>query len=256
MTAEFRNTEIFYTARGHGNPLVLLHGFLESGTIWQDFMAGYENERQTVAIDLPGHGRSGCFGETHSMEDMAGAVQAVLKELQIERADFIGHSMGGYVAMAFTEKYPEKVKNLILLNSTPAADSKERRENRERAISVVEKNKKAFISMAISNLLTPENHLKFKKELEKMKADAMTFPTKGITAALKGMKNRIDRTEVLKSFRGKKSIMAGKKDPILDFKAIKKLASDTECHLYSFPDGHLTLIENKEEFKKTMLLIE
>lgn len=256
MTIRFRNTPIFYTTIGTGKPLVLLHGFLESSNIWKDFSSGYEGESQLILIDLPGHGQSDCIGEVHPMEEMAAVVHAVLEKLHIKKASFMGHSMGGYVAMAYTEKYPEKVKNLILVNSTPAADSQERKLNRERAVSLVRKNKKAFVSMAISNLLTSENFEKYRSDLEIMKSEGARFPTKGIIAALEGMKIRTDRTEVLREFPGKKSIFAGEEDPILDFGKIKTVAQVTNSNFYSFPGGHLTFLENKEAFLKTVYFIE
>ncbi|WP_424492553.1 alpha/beta fold hydrolase [Salinimicrobium sp. GXAS 041] len=256
MTTTYKGAEIFFTTRGSGNPLILLHGFLESGKVWEEFIQEYEKERQIVTIDLPGHGKSGCFDEVHSMEEMAEAVHQVLSTLNIQKADFAGHSMGGYVALAYLEKYPEEINKLILLNSTPAADSEEKKQNRERSISVVKKNKAAFVSMAISNLLSPENSEKFRNELSIMKKEAEEFPLQGIIAALEGMKIRTSRIDVLKNFIGDKYILTGEKDPILPYQDIKKLAEETECSLFTFPDGHLLPIENKDEFLQIMLFIE
>lgn len=253
---KYKNTEIFYTSRGSGNPIVLLHGFLESGNIWNDFLTEYSGSRQIITIDLPGHGKSGCLGEIYTMEEMAEAVHHVLQELKIEKTDFMGHSMGGYVALAYLEKYPEMVRKIVLLNSTPAADSEERKENRERAIDLVRRNKEGFVSMAISNLLSPESYQLLKPKLQTIKNEAQNFPTEGITAALEGMKIRKDRSLVLERFKGEKIILAGEEDPILNFKDIKSLAEKTGSKFYSFPGGHLTSIENKEEFLKIMYFIE
>ena len=256
MKVNFKDTELFFTNHGAGDPLVLLHGFLESSKIWEEFTANFPLHHEIIAIDLPGHGNSGSFGEIHSMEEMAEAVHAVLKELNIERADFIGHSMGGYVALAFLEKYPEKIDKLILLNSTPAADSEQRKTDRERAVSLVQKNKQSFVSMAISNLLYPESHHKFKDELNTLKAEASGFSENGIIAALRGMKIRKDRTAVLKRFKGTKVILAGEQDPLLNLQDMKLLAEETGCRFYSFPGGHLSHIENKKEFEKVVHFIE
>ena len=252
----YKNTNIFYTSRGTGNPLVLLHGFLESGNIWKDFLKDYSGNRQMITIDLPGHGKSGVIGNTHTMEEMAEAVHHVLQELNLEKADFIGHSMGGYVSLAFLEKYPDIVRKIVLLNSTPAADSQERKENRERAINLVQRNKEGFVNMAISNLLSPESHQKLQPELDVIKAEALEFPTEGITAAMEGMKIRKDRTSVLSRFKGEKFILAGEQDPILNHKDIKTLAKKTDSKFYSFPGGHLTHLESKKEFLRLMYFIE
>ncbi|HER41273.1 MAG TPA: alpha/beta fold hydrolase, partial [Salinimicrobium catena] len=159
-TLNFKKKKIYYTDDGTGETLVLLHGFLESQEIWTEFIPEFSEYGRIITIDLPGHGRSECLAEVHSMELMAETVHAVLQKLQVKKANFIGHSMGGYVTLSFLEQYPKMVGELMLLNSTPEEDSEEKKQNRDRAIEVVQKNKKAFISMAISNLLPPENEQK------------------------------------------------------------------------------------------------
>ena len=250
MILKFKNREVFYQVSGAGKPVVMLHGFLESSQIWNDFLPEFSEYGQIITIDLPGHGRSQCIEEVHSMELMAEAVHAVLLSIGVKKAEFVGHSMGGYVVLAFLELYPQMVDSLMLLNSTPAADSEEKKEIRERSVEVVEKNKRAYISMAISKLLTPEHNELFSKEVEQLKETAYNFPTEGITAALRGMKIRTDRTSVLKGYPGSKIIVSGKEDPIMNIQEIKKLAIETESFFVSLPGGHLSYLESKEEFKK------
>lgn len=256
MTTTFKNHPLNYNTEGSGNPIVLLHGFLESSEIWDAFAEEFSPQRQVIRLDLPGHGSSRPVAAEHSMELMAEALARVLEILEVEQADILGHSMGGYVALAFLEKYPGKVKNIVLLNSTTAADSQERKENRERAAGLVVKNKGAFVRMAISNLLTPGNNKKFSAETEVLKARALQFPTEGLTAALHGMKNRTDRTTVLAQFQGGKFLLAGEEDPLLNYKDIKDLAASSGCKLFSFPDGHLSYLENKEQFHQTVYFID
>jgi len=157
MMLKYKNTPLFFSAKGIGNPLVLLHGFLESSNIWKPFVEELSKNRQVIAIDLPGHGLSGNIDDIHTMELMADAVQHILLHLSVDKASFLGHSMGGYVSLAFYEKFPTMTKGLVLLNSTPEADSDEKKKNRERSISLLKRNKKAFVSMAISNLLSEKN---------------------------------------------------------------------------------------------------
>lgn len=256
MTSIFNEKSIYYTTQGEGNPIVLLHGFLESSSIWESFIAEFGTKRQIICIDLPGHGKSETLGEEHSMELMAEVVEQVMQELKIDKADLLGHSMGGYVALALVEKYPQMVNRLVLLNSTSVADTEEKMENRERSIELVRKNKKAYISMAISNLLTPDNNLRYQTQVDTLKAEAMLFPTEGITAALKGMKNRTDRTGVLKHFQGKKFMLTGEQDPLLDYQEIEDIAEGTRSKLYAFPGGHLSYLENKNQFLKIVHFIE
>src|SRR5690606_23884260 len=123
----FKNTQIYYDTRGNGPAMVLLHGFLESSKMWEPLIPELSKNRQIITIDLPGMGESGVIEEIHSMELMAQVVDALIDHLQIPIATLIGHSMGGYVTMAFTEMYADKVEKLVLLNSTPIADSEEKK---------------------------------------------------------------------------------------------------------------------------------
>lgn len=250
MTIDFQNKKIHYTSEGTGETLIMLHGFLESKEIWTEFIPEFSKYGRIITIDLPGHGDSECLAEVHSMELMAESVHALLRELDVEKANFIGHSMGGYVCLAVLELYPEMMNDLMLLNSTPEPDSEEKKINRDRGVEVVKKNKKAYISMAISNLLTPENEKKYRKEVQALKERANRFPTEGIIAALKGMKIRTNKKDVLQKHKGAKIIVSGRKDPLIDLQKIKNLAKECNCRFFALPGGHLSYLESKNEFIK------
>ena len=256
MTLNYRNTQLYYTSKGIGNPIVLLHGFLESSNIWNFFIPSLSEKRQVICIDLPGHGKSGNLDEVHSMEFMADAVHHVLSHLKIEKVTLVGHSMGGYVGLAFSEKFPIMTSGLVLMNSTPDEDLEERKVMRDRAASLVERNKSAFVKMAISNLLSEENSLKFKSEIEALKKEALTFSTEGIIAAIKGMKIRTNRIEVLKSLEVPKFIIAGKNDQVMDYERVKYVAKYCNCKLISLKSGHLSYMENQLEIQTFMHFID
>lgn len=256
MMQMYKNTPLFYSSIGFGNPIVLLHGFLESSTIWNPFTKALSEKRQVIVIDLPGHGKSGTFGKVHSMEFMAKAVQEILNQLGVKKAFFVGHSMGGYVSLAFLEQFPESINGIMLLNSSSENDTKERKQNRDRAIKIVKQNKNSFVSMAISNLLSELNSKKFPEELAYLKNEALLISEKGITAALEGMKIRTDKTTALSNFNEPKYIIAGEDDQILAISDAKRVAETTNCKLISFLGGHLSFIEHKEEVKKLLLLID
>ena len=153
----YKNTKISYTDQGKGSVVVLLHGFLENSTMWNAFVPVIDKRNRVITIDLLGHGTTDCIGYVHSMEDQADMVHAVLQHLKIRKAILIGHSMGGYVALAFAELYPENIKGLVLLNSTSRADNEERKTNRDRAIKAVKQNYTAFVRMSIANLFSEKN---------------------------------------------------------------------------------------------------
>ena len=249
----YKNTNINYSDTGTGNPIVLLHGFLENTTMWDFYIPDFSKKHRVIAVDLLGHGQSECLGYIHSMENQAEMVYAVLDHLKIKKSLFVGHSMGGYVALAFAEMYPNNIGNLVLLNSTSYEDNHERKINRNRAIKAVKLNYVNFVRMAISNLFSEENREILSDEIESVKLEALKTPLQGIIAAQEGMKIRKNRTRFLQTAHFPILLILGKKDPVLIYRENKKLIENTTIKLISFPDGHMSHIENKLELKIILL---
>ena len=253
MILDYKNTSIFYTDSGTGDVIVLLHGFLENSSIWQPFLSDLQKKNRIICIDLLGHGQTECMGYIHPMEQMAEAVNAVLNHLNIKNYTVVGHSMGGYVALAMAEKYPKTLNGLLLVNSTSQADGEERKQNRDRAIAAVKHDHKTFIRIAIANLFNPKNRSKYPKVIEQITLEALKTPLQGIVAALEGMKIRTNRTKVLNQFQYKKAIFISKKDPVLDYNSLVKEAMSTNMEIIEFPDGHMSFIENEVVFLQNLL---
>ena len=252
-TTHFKNTSISYTDQGKGTAIVLLHGFLENKKMWDAFIPEWSKKFRIITIDLLGHGETGCMGYVHSMENNADVVHEVLAKLRLRKAILVGHSMGGYVALAFAELYPDVVKGLVLLNSTSRADSEERKTNRDRAIKAVKQSFQNFISLSISNLFSEENRERLSESIENVKQGALKTPLQGIVASLEGMKIRIDREVLLHLTPYPKLLVLGKKDPVLNFEETKEQIEDTQVQLLSFPDGHMSHIENQKALQKELL---
>lgn len=249
----YKNTKISYTDTGKGKAIVLLHGFLENKKMWREYIELFSEKYRVVAIDLLGHGESDCLGYVHKMEDNANAVNAVLENLNIEKATIVGHSMGGYVGLAFAELFPEKIQKLVLLNSTSKEDSEERKQNRTRAIKAVKQNYVSFVSLAIANLFSENNRTRLAEEIEKVKTEALKTPLQGIIASQEGMKIRKDREELVRKNLFPILFILGKKDPVLNYEESLSQIEDTTAELVSFEDGHMSQIENKEELKAVLL---
>jgi pimeloyl-ACP methyl ester carboxylesterase len=249
----YKNTKISYSDAGKGNAVVLIHGFLENQTMWQDLVPELNNKYRIITIDLLGHGETECLGYVHSMEDNAEVVQAVLSKLRIRKAVFVGHSMGGYITLAFTEMFPKMVKGLVLLNSTSKADSEERKANRDRAIRAVKKEYATFVRLSIFNLFSEENREKMTDEIEKVKIEALKTPLQGIVASLEGMKIRKDRESLLHSATLPMLLILGKKDGVLNYEDNLKQIENTTVKLVTFPDGHMSHIENRDALKNVLL---
>src|SRR6478672_12328590 len=102
-TIQFKHISVNYTDTGKGTAVVLLHGFLENSTMWNDFVPELSKKYRVITIDLLGHGQTQPLNYVQTMEDNADMVLSVLNELRIRKAIFAGHSMGGYIALAFAD---------------------------------------------------------------------------------------------------------------------------------------------------------
>lgn len=249
----YKNTRISFTDFGSGNTVVLLHGFLENKKMWDAFMPEWCKNFRIITLDLLGHGETECMGYVHTMENNADVVHAVLTELRLRKAILVGHSMGGYVALAFAELYPEMVKGLVLLNSTSRADSEERKTNRDRAIKAVKKSFQNFISLSISNLFSEENRERLSESINQVKNEALKTPLQGIVASLEGMKIRNDREVLLHLTSFPKLLVLGEKDPVLMYEETKEQIENTSVQFVHFADGHMSHIENKEALQMELL---
>ena len=243
----YKNTSISYTDSGKGSALVLLHGFLENQFMWSDLTAVFSQKYRVITLDLLGHGNSGCLGYVHSMEDQADLVHELLSQLRIRKALVIGHSMGGYVALALAEAYPEFIKGMVLLNSTARADSAERKLNRNRAVKAVKKDHELFINLSIANLFSESNRERLAPIIEQVKKAALQTPLQGIIAALEGMKIRKDREVLLHFAPFPMLLILGTQDPVLPFETTKDQVEQSQTQLLHFDGGHMSHLENPEE---------
>ncbi len=250
----FKNSSVHYTETGSGRAVVLLHGFLENSTMWNDMLPELTHGKRVICIDLPGHGQSECLGYVHTMELMAELVEAVLKHLSIRKAVFVGHSMGGYVTLALAEKNPELFKGLCLFFSTAHADSDERKRGRDQAIALVKENHKSFIRKAIPMLFRSKNRKLFRDQVNTLKKEALTTSKQGVIAALEGMKQRTDREVILQFSPYPVHFVIGRYDPVLPHELLVQQANNSEQATYTLLKecGHMGFIEAKEACTKDL----
>ncbi len=220
--------------------------------MWKEYVDLFSKNNRIITIDLLGHGETECLGYVHEMEDNANVVNEILENLKIEKAIILGHSMGGYVGLAFAELFPNKIRKLVLLNSTSKEDTAEKKLNRTRAIKAVKQNYIGFVSLAIANLFSENNRIRLANEIEKVKEEALKTPLQGIIASLEGMKIRKDREFILQENRFPVLLILGKKDPVLSYEDSLSQIEDTTVELVSFEDGHMSHIENKEDLKNIL----
>ena len=180
--------------------IVLLHGYLETLYIFNEFIEMLEKKYRVIAIDLPGHGLTGSDKEINSMEFCAQVVADVMKKNGVEKAYIAGHSMGGYVAQNCIKLFPELFNGIILLNSTPNADSPEKKTDREREIELVLAAKLGQLaSISIPKMYAQANLRAFDEKIEETIEITETHDPKGIAACIKGMMERSETKDVLKN---------------------------------------------------------
>ncbi len=241
----YKNAEVYYTSKGKGSNIVFLHGFLENVSMWNQITPSMIENHRIICIDLLGHGKTSNLGYIHTMEEQAKMVKFVLDHLNLRKHIFIGHSMGGYVSLAFAELFPNNIKGFCLMNSSALPDSKEKLENRVRGISAVKNKASIFVKMAIPNLFSKENVERFPEEIQEITKEALKISKQGIIASLEGMKIRKDRTSILRTGRIPILMIISKKDPALDYQSLIDQVKNTNVKVIEFPDGHMSHIENK-----------
>ena len=233
-------------------PLVLAHGFLEDQRMWQTMLPALRNFGPVLTIDLPGHGLTANFGYEHTMDFMADAIEAVLEHLELENVALLGHSMGGYVALAMAEHHPERLRRLGLFFSTPQPDAPERVEMRHRAAKIVMENKGTFIKNSIPMLFDPEALEEHRDQIDEQIQFSLEMSAQGIVAAIHGMRQRPDRTRLLYAPPSELDpdgigVFAGIHDTVIPFSTVQTWwDAPGVSYRYQSPHGHMGHITDTE----------
>ena len=247
-TINVENKAIYFETQGSGQPLVLLHGFCEQSTVWQSSLSYLEDYR-VIRIDLPGTGRSDAL-EQGSVEGMADAVYSVLNHLNIDSCLLVAHSMGGYVGLALVEKYPHLLSGLCLFHSHPFADDAERREARERALAFVDKwGTKDYVQQVVLSLFAKEFKAAHADLLDQLVASAQSIPLSGIQSWLVAMRDRPDRTEVLRQLNCPVLFIIGKLESTISYeKCLEALPLAEVVKMCILPEvNHMGMFEAPDQ---------
>ncbi len=206
-TLTFRHTAVAYEDIGNGDVVILIHGFGEDGTVWKHQVALLQEQYRVIIPDLPGSGLSPLpdghvllGGEAFSIETFAELTHALLRHERIEQCCLIGHSMGGYITLAFAEKYPEYLKGWGLFHSTALADNPEKQQARRKGMTFIRENgAQAFLKLSVPNLFAD----RFKQEQPREVADliergALCNPS-ALISYYEAMLERPDRSAILQN---------------------------------------------------------
>lgn len=206
---------VHYRDEGRDNlpTIVLLHGFLQSLDVWSSYVLSYMNHMRVITIDLPGHGLTDTFCDVHTMDFMAKIVKDVLTDAGVEQCVMVGHYMGGYVALAFAERYPYTLRGLGLINSHALADTDEHRRNRDRACHLVQENRASFIVGFIPDLFDDSRRAALSQDIKDLQEQCLLTSANSIIAAQQGMAQRPSRIATLARLEVPVLFVFGKNDP-------------------------------------------
>lgn len=245
-SVNYKNEKVTFSDSGKGKAVVLLHGFLGSHKIWEQTINNLSTSYRVIAIDLPGHGNTECLGYAHSMDLMAKCVKTVLDSLRLKKYIIIGHSMGGYVGLAFADLFPDHLKGLCLYHSTAYADSDEKKKDRLRAIKAVKANRGIYTKSTIKNLFASKNLKYLKDEISFALSIAKQTGKKGIIAALHGMRDRPRRDIILGLVNYPIMMVIGELDNVLPYDQLLEQSQliKNKTILYLEHDGHFGFLES------------
>lgn len=244
---KIENRKVEYIEKGQGQAILLLHGYLESLDVWGDFFEILSKNFRTIAIDLPGHGKTDTFGDVHSIDFMSEIINKLIEHLHIDNVSLIGHSMGGYVAMQFLATYPQKVNRLCLFHSTPFADDEERKQQRDKIISLIKSGKKILLAKEhVIKTFASINVEKLTEDVGFLKIIAVNTSTEATISTLRGLKQRKDYSETFSNTQKPILWILGQKDKFIPVDIYKNIKMPEKIKIEILKkSGHQGFIEEK-----------
>lgn len=236
--------------------VLLMHGYLETLYVWDDFTTPLLPKLRIISIDLPGHGLSGSHMTNNSIEFSSEIAKEVLDICKVETACIVGHSMGGYIAIEAVKRYPKRFTSLVLMHSGPLADTEEKKIDRDREIALIHKTKlQVIVKMGIPKMFAHENLRKLDEKIFEIVEIAETHDPEGIVASLEGLKTRQDNTEFLRNYDSPLLLVLGMHDyhiPMEKANLLIDLLSKAE-KLVLEHSGHIGFLEEPEIVQKKLL---
>jgi 3-oxoadipate enol-lactonase len=246
---EFQPVELNYSEQGQGTPVILLHGFPFDHTIWQPVLPLLAGHARLIMPDLRGFGQSPVTDGVYTMRLLAEDVVTLMDKLGLEKAILVGHSMGGYVSLAFAQAYPNRLLGLGLVATQAAADLPEKRQNRLKSARSVKRRGVKVVAQTMAPKLSP------KSELVQPLFDLMMRASRpAVIGALQGMAERSDLTGELSKINVPAVVVAGGLDQFLTQENMRTMAQLLpRCWLVELPEGgHMPMLESPERMAESI----
>ena len=255
LTVDGRTVHYRDEGRGNTRTLVLLHGFMQNLDVWSSYVLSYMHRLRVITIDLPGHGLTDTFCDVHTTDFMAGIVKEVLNAAGVDQCVMVGHSMGGYVALAFADRYPYSVKGVGLINSHALADSPEHRQRREEVCQAVQQNRASYIVGFVPSLFDDSRTAALSHDIKDLSDQCLETTTASIIAAQRGMAQRPSRLDVLQQLDVPFYFVYGKNDPRIPIElAVTQTLLPRHSESLLLSDvAHMAFIEEREYLKPRLL---
>ena len=251
--AEVGNTVISYFDKGEGKPIVLIHGFAGSKLYWEKVFLSLSEYNRVIAIDLPGHGKSTMGVEKYSIEDMADLIKGLQNQLGLEKVTMFGHSLGGYITLAFAEKFPQYLNGFSLVHSTANPDSDEAKAGREsNAKKVLEEGLDSFINGLSQKLFSPANSEVNVQDIQTTVKIGMSTSVQGVVSALLAMRDRPNRNYVLEETELPVLLIAGEQDQIIPPDKTFTVNKPNIQQSMIKGAGHMSMFEQPAELVRAM----
>ena len=244
LKTKVNGISIAYERHGKGMPLVLLHGYPLDHTIWEPLVTLLENDFDLILPDLRGFGESQAVETDFEMADCAADVAGLLDQLDIKKAAVVGHSMGGYVALAFVRAYPGRVLGLGLVSSQVLADSPENKAGRYKQAEAILANGVRDVAESMSAKLTTRPDLQ-----AWLKESILSQRPEGLAGALRAMAERPDSTPLLAGFDLPFVLVHGLEDALIPVERARSVkAAVPGAHLTEIPQaGHMPMMEDPQK---------
>lgn len=225
-------------------PLVLLHGFCEDSSVWEPILP-YFDDIPLVRLDLPGFGASD-LSASSDISACAEAIFKTLKGLGITRCALVGHSLGGYVALEYLQRYPEHLVGIGLFHSHPYPDAPERILARKRAIEMLQQGKRdLYVTQLFPGLFAPSFAATHPEVIQILTERGKQQSAAGIIAALETMMHRPAYLETLENASCPVLFLLGREDALIPVdSALQAAVLPPICDLHLLPGvGHMAMWE-------------
>lgn len=249
----FEGAKTRYKVVGSGSPVMLVHGFVEEGSMWNGPARSLAKQFKVIIPDLPGFGKSELFSKTLTMEVYAEYIKAIAEKERLKKFALLGHSMGGYIVLHYAEKYGNTLNGFGLVNSHCFADTDDKKANRQKGIDHVKQyGTKTFVKELITSIFHPKYVKQHKKVVDGLTAKALKYTPEAIMRANAAMMNRADKSSVMVNAKVPLLLISGKDDmsaPLPYSLKQATFAPVSDFHLFA-ECRHMSVYERNRETNK------